>query len=188
MWKASNIIAISSVRFVACRKQQIRFVSRARGTEKRKTGTGCILYFVSVFHPSLPPFHRFSITHPTVLMRMLSLSFRWIALATPVVCWIFIARISLTKFIVFGWQSLLMQGNFDTYCAHNCKCLSKKGEIYLKFWTYRVFSLTWPASMQIYWNKRKSLHKKRVQLPEDWFGTPMWPPWRHVKTLYCRPM
>ena len=60
---------------------------------------------------------------------------------------------------------------------------------------YRVFSLTWPASMQIYWNKRKRLHKKRVQLPQDGFGTPSWPlfhcfgtpiwlPWRHVKTLY----
>ena len=60
---------------------------------------------------------------------------------------------------------------------------------------YRVFSLRWPASMQIYWNKRKCLHKKRVQLLEDWFGTPtwplfhcfgtpIWPPWRHVKTLY----
>ena len=36
---------------------------------------------------------------------------------------------------------------------------------------YRVFSLTWPASMQIYWNKRNHLHKKRVQLPRDWFGT-----------------
>ena len=50
---------------------------------------------------------------------------------------------------------------------------------------YRVLSLTWPASMQIYCNKRKRLHKKRVQLPGDWFGTPTWPPWRHVKTLYC---
>ena len=61
--------------------------------------------------------------------------------------------------------------------------------------TNRVFSLTWPACMQIYWDKGKSLHKKRVQLPEDWFGTPtwppfhcfwtpIWPPWRHVKTLY----
>ena len=59
----------------------------------------------------------------------------------------------------------------------------------------RVFSLTWPASMHIYWNKRKRLHKRRVQLPQDWlgtptwppfhcFGTPIWPPWRHVKTLY----
>ena len=41
---------------------------------------------------------------------------------------------------------------------------------------YRVFSLTWPESMLIYWNKRKRLHNKRVQLPEDWFGTPTWPP------------
>ena len=58
-----------------------------------------------------------------------------------------------------------------------------------------MFSLTWPGYMQIYWNKRKRLHKKRVQLPQDlfgtptWppfhcFGTPIWPPWRHVKTLY----
>ena len=41
---------------------------------------------------------------------------------------------------------------------------------------YRVFSLTWPASMQIYWNKRNPLHEKRVELPEDWFGTPTRPP------------
>ena len=40
----------------------------------------------------------------------------------------------------------------------------------------RVFSLTWPASMQVYRNKRKRLHKKRVQLPQDWFRTPTWPP------------
>ena len=40
--------------------------------------------------------------------------------------------------------------------------------------------------MQIYCNKRKRLHKKRVQLPGDWFGTPIWPPWRHVKTLYWK--
>ena len=68
----------------------------------------------------------------------------------------------------------------------------------VRYLFYRVFSLTWPASMQIYWNKRKRLHKKRVQLPKDpfgtptWppfhcFGTPIWPPWRHVKTLY-KPM
>ena len=28
----------------------------------------------------------------------------------------------------------------------------------------RSFSLTWPAAMQIYWNKRKFLHKKRSSL------------------------
>ena len=43
--------------------------------------------------------------------------------------------------------------------------------------TYRVLSpITWPASMQIYWKKRKRFHKKRIQIPQDWFGTPTWPP------------
>ena len=42
---------------------------------------------------------------------------------------------------------------------------------------YRAFSLTWPAAMLIYWNKRKHLHEKSVQLPEDFVGgTPIWPP------------
>ena len=60
---------------------------------------------------------------------------------------------------------------------------------------YTAFSLTWLAFMQIYWKKRKRLHKKKVQVPQDlfgtptWppfhcFGTPIWPPWRHEKTLY----
>ena len=59
---------------------------------------------------------------------------------------------------------------------------------------YRAFSLTWPVSMLINWNKRNYLHEKRVQLPEDFLGTPTWPPfhcfgtpiwplWRCVKTL-----
>ena len=63
---------------------------------------------------------------------------------------------------------------------------------------YWVFSLTWLTSGQICWNKRMRLHKKRVQLPQDWFatqtwppfhcfGTQIWPPWRHVKT-HNRPL
>ena len=40
----------------------------------------------------------------------------------------------------------------------------------------RAFSLTWPASMLIYWNKRKYLDEKRVQLPENFLGTPTWQP------------
>ena len=51
--------------------------------------------------------------------------------------------------------------------------------------------------MRIYWKKRKRLHKKRVQLPLDWFGsptwplfhcleTPIWPPWRHLETLHIK--
>ena len=38
----------------------------------------------------------------------------------------------------------------------------------------RVFSLTWPAAMQIYYDKRKRFHKKRVQLLRNCFGTPTW--------------
>ena len=55
------------------------------------------------------------------------------------------------------------------------------------FKLYRVFSLTWSASMQIYWNKRKRLHKKRVQLPQDLFGTPTWPPFHCFGTPIWRP-
>ena len=77
--------------------------------------------------------------------------------------------------------------NFDSSCITR---VGSRFEFFLYFITlpifcYRVFSLTWPASMQICWNKRKRLHKKRFQLPEDLSGTPIWPPWRHVKTLYC---
>ena len=50
-----------------------------------------------------------------------------------------------------------------------------------------VFSLTWPASMQIYWIKRKRLHKKsfnsqRIGLGHQHgrcfivLGPPIWPP------------
>ena len=57
-----------------------------------------------------------------------------------------------------------------------------------------AFSLTWPGSKQ-YWNKIKDLLKKRVQVPQDLFGTPTWPPFycfgtaiwpprRHVKAVY----
>ena len=41
---------------------------------------------------------------------------------------------------------------------------------------YGAFSPTWAADMQVYWNKRKCLYKKRVELPQDWFGTLTWPP------------
>ena len=41
---------------------------------------------------------------------------------------------------------------------------------------YRAFSLTWPASMLIYWNKRKFLRKKSVEFQQGCLGTPTWPP------------
>ena len=60
---------------------------------------------------------------------------------------------------------------------------------------YRAFSLTWPAAILDYWNKRRYLHKNSIQCPEDQFGVPSWLPflcfgtltwllWRHVNTLY----
>ena len=43
-----------------------------------------------------------------------------------------------------------------------CLQSRKRGFLIWQSQIYRVFSLTWPAYMQIYWNKRKRLHKKRV--------------------------
>ena len=58
------------------------------------------------------------------------------------------------------------------------RCTNSKNHPELIQNRYRAFSLTWPPSMQIYWNKRKGLHKKRVKLPKDWFGTTTWPPFQ----------
>ena len=38
-----------------------------------------------------------------------------------------------------------------------------------------AYALTYPAAMQIYLNKRKCLHKERVELRRDWFGTTLCP-------------
>ena len=55
---------------------------------------------------------------------------------------------------------------------------------------YRAFSLTWPASMQIDWNKRKPLPGLfRTTTSVGWTSFNVsehqyhWPPWRHVKTF-----
>ena len=40
---------------------------------------------------------------------------------------------------------------------------------------YSAFSLTWPAAVHIYYDKRKRFYK-RVQLSRDGFGTPTWSP------------
>ena len=53
------------------------------------------------------------------------------------------------------------------YCpdAHFCDNTAQYKLLFNDIRTNRVFSLTWPAPMQIYWNKRERLHKKRVQCP-----------------------
>ena len=45
-------------------------------------------------------------------------------------------------------------------CWYLTKAEVRNSEAFWSFF-YRWFSLKWPASMQIYWNKRKLLHKKR---------------------------
>ena len=89
-----------------------------------------------------------------------------------------------------------MQSTWKKGGIYFCEILCFKHHVYGKqkrWWydhgIYRAFSLTWPASMK---------EKKRVQLLQDLFGTPIWPPfhcfgtpiwqqWRHVKTLYYFP-
>ena len=56
----------------------------------------------------------------------------------------------------------------DTLIIHDTVC----PYIFISTAFYRAFSLTWPASMLIYWNKRKFLHKKRIQPPQGCRGTP----------------
>ena len=72
----------------------------------------------------------------------------------------------------------------------------KKSLILIKFLETKESVFTHVSSIQqIYGNKRIFLHKKRVQLPQDLFATPIWPPfhcfrtpiwppWPHVNTLY----
>lgn len=53
-----------------------------------------------------------------------------------------------------------------------------------KYFICRVFSLIWAVAMQIYWNKLKgSVYK--IQLPQDWFDTPTWPPFYCFGTPIC---
>ena len=68
-------------------------------------------------------------------------------------------------------KSILFSGFFK--CKHSItdkpmvitKILLDSSRVFLECGLFIVFSLTLPASMQIYWNKRKRLHKRRVQLP-----------------------
>ena len=52
---------------------------------------------------------------------------------------------------------------------------------------YRAFTLTQPASMTLYWNKRKRLHNKRVHLTRDWLGKTTWPSFHCPRTLIWTP-
>ena len=65
------------------------------------------------------------------------------------------------SWINFSW--LFRASNIVPINLHRC-------------WPREWKRYTWPASMLIYWNKRKHLLAKRVQLSEDFLGTPTWLP------------
>ena len=67
----------------------------------------------------------------------------------------------------------------------------------IKHWPHiwNVFTHVASSYANLLEQKKAHLHEKRVQLPQDFFGTPtwppfhcfgtpIWPPWCHVKTLY----
>ena len=98
---------------------------------------------------------------------------------------------------VSGWSPKVGKIGIPVVTENDFRWLCKNSEFsHIPFMVCGwAFSLTWPASMQIYWNKWKYLHKKKVHVPQDclrtltWppfhcFGTPIWPLWRHVKTPY----
>ena len=81
--------------------------------------------------------------------------------------------------------NFVVYGIFNSGVAYVLCRAQHRGRFCLLNWSYtpfssrkcyRAFSLMWPSSMPIYGNKRNCLHKKRVQLPQDWFGTQTWLP------------
>ena len=85
-----------------------------------------------------------------------------------------------SQYKLFAWRSLghIQRNPSQLKDIHVLRIISLTKSITF-IANNRAFSVTCPASMQINWNKRKGLRKKRFQLPEDWFGTPTWPP------FYC---
>ena len=81
------------------------------------------------------------------------------------------------------------------FCLFALFCFSLS--LVLKLQDYRMISLAWLMSKCFNQNIRKRLHKNKVQFPKDqlglqtwpsflYFGTPIWLPWRHEKTLYWK--
>ena len=58
------------------------------------------------------------------------------------------------------------KGNLINFC-HSFIQLEDSAQLSI----VAAFSLKCPVAMEINWNKRKCLHKKRDQLPQDWFRT-----------------
>ena len=71
--------------------------------------------------------------------------------------------------IEFPWAFIVW-----LYCLFCCTCSMTR---YLQKETKKCSVFTHVARIEAnLLEKRKRLHKKRVQVPQDWFGTPTWPP------------
>ena len=62
-------------------------------------------------------------------------------------------------------EMLALRASGNSFNFHDFESLVLYAAVYPG--VYRAFSLTWPASMQTYMNKRNCLRKERVQLPRD---------------------
>ena len=62
-------------------------------------------------------------------------------------------------------EMLALRSSGNSFNFHDFESLVLYAAVYPG--VYRAFSLTWPASMQTYMNKRNCLRKERVQLPRD---------------------
>ena len=49
---------------------------------------------------------------------------------------------------------------------------------------FLVNIITWPAALEIH-RIKASFCIKKVQLPQDWFGAPTWPPFHYFRTMTC---
>lgn len=68
-------------------------------------------------------------------------------------------------------------------CTLLCVCVRRIDT----FLVNRAFSFTWQTAMQIFYDKRRRLHKKRVKLPRDWLRTPTWRTWLHLNGSLNKP-
>ena len=79
-------------------------------------------------------------------------------------------------------EMLALRASGNSFNFHDFESLVLYAAVYPG--VYRAFSLTRPASIQIYMNKRNCLRKERVQFPRDQFGTPTWPPFCPVYIVW----
>ena len=68
-------------------------------------------------------------------------------------------------------------------CTLLCVCVRRIDT----FLVNRAFSFTWQTAMQIFYDKRRRLQKKRVKLPRDWLRTPTWRTWLHLNGSLNKP-